>query len=108
MTVYVTEFSGFFSGRQSYPGIPNGTPVQSQTLSSGSTYQLSARTQMVLVSADAGAWLFMGSSFSTGVASTVATSTNQGNNGACIRIPAGVAPIPIAAQPFMRLLVNST
>lgn len=108
MTVYVTEYGGFASGRPLSPGIPVGTPIQSQALTTGSTYSLSSGTRLIMVSADAGAWMFLGSSISTGIASTVATSTNTGNTGACLRVPSGLVPFPILVQPYMRLLTNST
>lgn len=108
MTAYVTEYAGFASGRQAYPGVPVAVALQAQEITTGSTYTLSSATRLIMVSADAGTWLFLGSSLSTGVASTIASSTLTGNNGACLRIPAGVAPISIIVQPYMRLLTNST
>ena len=106
MTVYITEYAGYAGARPVTPGLPSGTPIQSQAVTTGSTYALSANTRMIMVSADAGAWLFLGSSVSTYVASTVQTSTNP--TGACIRVPAGLAPFPINTSPYMRLLTNST
>jgi hypothetical protein len=106
MTVYVTEYGGYVGARPFAPGVPIGAPIQSQTLTTGVSYSLSSATKLVMVSADAGSWLFLGSSLSTGVASTAQTSTNP--LGACTRVPAGVAPFPIIVLPYMRLLTNST
>ena len=106
MTVYITEFANYIAGRPIVPGMPTGAPLQSQEITTGSTYTLSANTRMILVSADAGAWMYLGSSVSTQVASTVQSSTNAA--GACYRIPAGLAPFPIMTSPNMRLLTNST
>jgi hypothetical protein len=106
LTVYITEYGGFASGRQARPDIPTAPPLQAQELTTGSTYTLSANTRLIMVSADAGSWLFLGSSISTGVASTVQSSTNT--LGACLRVPAGLAPFPVAVTPSMRVLTNST
>jgi hypothetical protein len=107
MTVYITEYvGGFLSGRQAYPGLAVGVPIQSQELTTGSTYTLSANTHLIMVSADAGSWLLLTSSGSTQVASTSQSSTNP--SGACLRVPSGLAPFPVVVQPNMRLLTNST
>jgi hypothetical protein len=106
VTVYITEYGGFASGRQASPGVPVGNALQTQTLSTGTVYTLGPATRLIMVSADAGSWLFLGSSLSTGAASTSQTSTNP--LGACIRVPASVAPFPIIVSPYMRAITNST
>jgi len=100
MSVYVTEFGGYLSGRPFSPGVPNLPALNNQTMSisSASTAQLGAATRMIMLSADTGAWLLFGSSGST----TVATSTSG------FRIPAGFAPQLFNVSPNMRITALST
>ena len=100
MALYITEFSGYASGRP-FSQWPNEPALNTQVLSSAttSTASLSANTRLVRLYASANAWvLFTGSSVST----SVATSTNAQ------QIVAGTAPEFRNVVPASRLTCLST
>ena len=120
MAFRITEFGGYASGRPHVGSPEMGLGVASMVLqtqlttvgSSVSTMQLSAGTRMITVDTDAGAYLFIGSSISTGVASAGSSNTagisSTGGGGVSQRIPANVSPMIFFVQPSARVCVVST
>lgn len=100
MAVYVTEYSGYASGRPNTPGFPTDPPIQTQVFSSAatSTSVLSTATRLVRIVADANAWVLIGGLSTT----VVATSTNAG------KIIANSPPEYHYVNPAARLSVLST
>jgi hypothetical protein len=122
MAFRITEYGGYASGRtgNTFAGLPSmglGNPsmvIQTQLTTVGSsvsTMQLSPGTRFITVDTDGGAYLFIGSSASTGVASAGSSNVNVGSTGGggvSQRIPANVAPMSFYVQPYARLCVTST
>ncbi len=112
MVFRVTEYAGYRSGRPfEMPLICR--PLQAQIITpagSVSTLFLSTATSIIFVDTDVATLVLLTSTGSTvtpssGSSGTVTVSTA----GACQRIPANVAPIPIYVQsPYTRLVVSST
>ncbi len=98
MTVFVTELRGYGFN---FP-VPTLLGSNSLQLSVGSSVSTGALVQpltnMMLVTADTGAYLLQTSSNST----AIVTSTNG------VRIPANTPPMLFAASPFARLTCLST
>lgn len=99
MSLFVTELRGL-AANFPVPTLAGAVPLTLTVGSSVSTGLLTgAGTNMIMVTADTGAWLSIpGSSISTGIV----TSTNG------VRIPANTQPLFFAVAPFSRLTALST
>ena len=100
MTGFVTEYSGYRHSQN--PGGALRTPPinaqQGSSASGSSTLALSSATTLIGVSADAACWLFIGSSGSTGLASSTTGS---------IRLQANQPEAVYSVTPYSRLVVSS-
>lgn len=103
MTLFIAEFGqglAFIGGsRIGVPQAGAGTITQDMTIgSSVSTAILNSGTRLLVLSADTGCRIVIGSSLSTGL-----PTANAG-----LRIPAGAPPFTIGVNPFSRITAIST
>lgn len=102
MVLRITEYGGYASGRIPVGGIAQEPAIQAQAIvtgSSQSTNTLSSATRLVRIEADAGCYVYFGSSVSTVIASSTSASS---------RIIGNAAAEWRGVNPYMRICTLST